>query len=323
LELAQALQESYGLSAPYSILTLANIFLGNFTEAQEAAAAGLELAERHETWRIHGYLHIYAGMAASETGHLGRAYHHARQAIELGEKYRHSEINAAGYRLLGDLYLLLNALPLARQYYERSLATNSEGFLSADALFRLGYVLYRLGETNTGATYLRQVSREARQNNLGLGAILAELYLAAAHLWTGDWQTAGEMAAYLETEAHQRALYPCELRASHLLAYVALQNGDLITARQRFQNIIEQSLRINYPWLKIYARLGLLSVEGAAGAPQTASHMLENHQRIQNQLKQLESHLESDAPAELSQAFQGYRQAILEWEAHPLSVLTA
>ncbi|MBT3338944.1 MAG: AAA family ATPase [Anaerolineae bacterium] len=170
-ESLQAMRRSglpHGSILPYSMMGLANYFFANYEEGRAKALKCFDLAEQTDSWRMLGYASAYAGMNETELALLGEAWKHAHQAIDIGEKNGHTEIISMGYKVLGDIYSRLGALPQAAKFYSSGVAIDT-GFMKLENLARLGMTLSLLGDPK-GDAYLEEALTYLKAT--GLGSIL-------------------------------------------------------------------------------------------------------------------------------------------------------
>jgi tetratricopeptide (TPR) repeat protein len=132
--------------SPHSIIGLANYYLGEYSLGKKHALTSLELAQRTGTWRMVGYASAYAGMNETELPEIGNAWHHAEEAINYGKKYKHTEIIAMGYKIIGDIYTRLESPLAALGAYQHGLDMDKDSFVTAENSVRLGAALGLVGD---------------------------------------------------------------------------------------------------------------------------------------------------------------------------------
>jgi DNA-binding SARP family transcriptional activator len=249
----------------YSALSLAQVFLGEYSQAKHSFETGIALAEKTHNQRMLGYLLGNRALYERNTGNLGYSLENARKMIRLGEQFEHNDIIALGTRLLGDIYFYLYAHEQALNLYQKGIEIGGESFLAPDILFRLGHVLCDLGQEKEGKAYLRQALKISKENGLGLVYILAQSSLARIYANEGKWDLVYKLASKLENETRRRSLETLYLRSIHLLGEHAYANDEINLARQRFEITLRRSCALPNPWIELKAHIMLRKCSYAQG----------------------------------------------------------
>jgi len=299
------LKRVHGTITAYSALALAQYFLGNYSQARQNCQHGLELAERAQAWRMMGYLHSYQAMIELGMGELGSAVEHAEKAIQLGERYNHSEIIAGGYRMIGDFYSLLLSRPQESvRPYTRALEASQGTFLAADIQFRLGFSLFMKGEQEKGQALILQAIAAAEQAGLSVIRLMAQTILLYTHYHAQNWEQIEQAGEQLLQEAGKRSLLSIRLAIGHLLGELAQHHGDKETAKKHFREIANTAALMPNPWLEIQSLIALHKTLSAEGQVDPSIR-----QRVEYLLTYLGKRIRRYP---YLQAFREYRQRILQ-----------
>jgi DNA-binding SARP family transcriptional activator/tetratricopeptide (TPR) repeat protein len=290
----------------YSALSLAQVFLGDYSQAKHSFETGIALAEKTHNQRMLGYLLGNRALYERNTGNLGHSLENARKMIGLGEQFEHKDIIALGTRLQGDIYFYLSAPEQALILYQKGIEIGGESFLAPDILFRLGHVLCNLGQKKKGKSYLRRALKMSKENGLDLVYILAQSSLARIYADEGKWDLVYKLASKLENETRRRSLETLYLRSIHLLGEYAYANDEIDLARQRFGITLRRSCALPNPWIELKAHVMLRKCVFAQAESSDTSR-----ERINQILDRLEASLEKAPEIEVVQdCFQNFRQKI-------------
>jgi tetratricopeptide (TPR) repeat protein len=293
----------HGQVTAYSALALSRFFIGELIQARLDTQSGIELAVHIHSWRMLGYLHGYRAMIEQALGNVDAALEHSQHAIELGQLYRHDEITAGGYRILGDIYLRLKDFEKSIVNYRQSLQITGEKFLMVDPMFRLGLSLCLAGEFEQGQQLLQQAVELARSAGLGVIQILAQLSQAMTYYELGEWGQAYQLATYVQEETLRRKMIPTHLRATNLLGQIALHEDDIPRALDYFEGAAHQSAGLPYPWIELDSQRMMIKA-----LPQTGQSKRATGQRVHILLDQIGAQAQKEP---VKQSFQRFRQQII------------
>ena len=143
LTISRAIQDP---TIAHSIMGLAYYYLADYKEGRSHALQSIALAIQTDYWRMLGYASANAGFNETELASLGAAWNHAQKAIRVGKRHNHSEITSMGYKILGDIYMRLEALPQAAEAYQQGVDVDKGSFAMLENLARLGLTLSLLGD---------------------------------------------------------------------------------------------------------------------------------------------------------------------------------
>ena len=290
----------------YSALALAQVFLGEYAQAKHSFETGINLAEKTHNWRMLGYLLGNRALFERNTGNLGRSFESAWKMVRLGERFEHKDTIALGHRLLGDIYFYLYAPEEAHLHYKIGLEVGEDSFLAPDIFFRIGHVLFQLGQEKQGMSYLEQALSVSKENGLGLVYILAQSSLAHIYASEGKWDKAYPLAVKLKNESRRRSLMSIYLRSIHLLGECAYASNEITLAQERFQSALNRTVAIPNPWIDLKANIMLVRC-----AQETGETCPSRRERVKEILDQLEVSLHGGEEYQFSKAcFQNFRRKV-------------
>ena len=297
-----AVNRAYGQVGAYSALALSRYFMGQFSQARQDCQAGIDLAERIQAWRMLGYLHGYFGLIELSNGNTDAAIQHAEQAIMMGGRFSHSEMAAGGYRILGDIFYVLQAHEQAAGYYRLGRQAGQNQFLAVDQLVRLGASLSMCGQPEEGRACIQEAVEQAQAGGLGVALISARMSQAHANLIQGQFGRAYQMATALVGETRRRSLPASRLMIVFLLGMADEQAGEIEKAIERFQTAASEAACLPDPWIEQQSQAELGRLLAKAGRPDPAP--LERARFLMNYLDEHARH-----PL-VRQAFLSFRQRI-------------
>lgn len=290
------INSSFGAASSYAVMSLIHFLVGRFKEGAQAGRAGLDLIKHMQTSRMLGYLQIYTAANVLELGELGNAWQHARKAIETGQGGHHSEIIAAGNKLIGDIYFCLHDMPAAVQHYQQAFAIAGDSFVAINALSQLGSTLTYLGRPG-GSGMIEQAREICQQTQLLAFKVFADLAYLRDHLHRQDFESFDSHASSLA--GMLRVLYnvPDSLIVARLRAELVYRKGayraaleaiaPLVTSFQQ-SSAIWPSLRSLSLQLQCQRRLG----QDASETERSIHIWLEVLRNSLGEAKELEASLE-------------------------------
>ncbi len=176
----------HGSILPYSIMGLANYYLGNYQEGKIYSLKSIDLARQTGSSRMLGYASTYAGMNETELAQLGEAWRHARQAIEIGEKHGHTEIISLGYKIIGDIYARMGSLSQAQKYYHLGVVVDEPSFAKLENIARLAVTLGLLGDPQ-GDAQLKQALAYTKAAGLEVIGVNTRALALNMYVQRGDY----------------------------------------------------------------------------------------------------------------------------------------
>ncbi len=247
----QAMRHSrspHGVILPYSIMGLANYYLVDIESGLQYAVKAIELAERAESWRMLGYACVYAGLNYTGTPQVYKAWEYAQKAIWIGEKYNHTEITSLGYKIIGDIYIHLDAFQQAEKTYLEGMRIDKEGFAGLENAARHGVTLGLLGAPDAQSE-LQETIAKTRAVGLNILALSAETLALGIDVLDGNYaafeKKAPLVAAELKDVTHPDSL----LWIDYLRAFSYFRRGQAAHAAVLFEKIFTKYAETPFFWI--------------------------------------------------------------------------
>ncbi len=240
----------YGPVTAYSVMGLAYHLLADYKAGLQASLQGIELAKRIDGWRMLGYLHVFAGMNATELAALGSAWGHAQKALEIGQKYGHHEIMSLAYKVIGDIYTRLTAFSRAAEAYQRGVSIGGENFVSLESLHRLGLTLALMGDSR-GETQLEQAIEISRSAGLGAFWAYARALRLSLFVERGKYEIFEREAEVVRTLLKERSLPDTMAWVDYLQAKVDFLRDDLESALSGVEALYPVFAKTPMFWLEM------------------------------------------------------------------------
>lgn len=251
VRLAKLLRRPYIEILGYSLQAFCEFTLGSYHASHESCRVGIELAEKVSGWRILGYLHGYQAMSAIALGQIHSARSAIQKTIEIGSRFDHSDLQALGYRLAGDLAVSLGSSQTAIPMYQNSLQYAGRTFLAPDALFRLGFAQCLSGEIEQGLPLIERALQILRENGLGIIELIAEYsYLFV----TGIQQR--QPGNYKRVLAHARRCLESGVREIAAISYfcaavLSMDKGEYAEADENLAEGLQLAHEIRHVWIEL------------------------------------------------------------------------
>ncbi len=137
LAIAHRIGWTYGQIIHFSLAAGCHFLQNRPHKGMDSARRGLERAKKIAAPRMEGYLHGYLSMNALEIGQIDTAWEHSLYCIRHGIKQNQQEIEAFGYRNLGNIFFRLNDFNTAYTYYQKGAQVAPQNnFLQIDCQVR-------------------------------------------------------------------------------------------------------------------------------------------------------------------------------------------
>ena len=239
----------HGKILPLSIMGLANYYLANYKEGREYALQSASLAIQVDSRRMIGYSSAYAGLNETELADFGSAWEHAQKAIQIGEQQRHPEITSMGYKIMGDIYIHLDAFPQAANAYKQSVDGDPGSFVMLENLVRLGVTLGLLGKPEAEST-LHQALDRAKKAGLDIIYLNGKALELSLFVLRGNLEAFEENLPFVRKELQARTHSDTVFWLDYIEAQSALRLGKIEQALSSFKKIIREL--DDYPlfWIK-------------------------------------------------------------------------
>lgn len=245
-------RSSYGTILPYNISGLAHYYLANYEKGRDSALKSISIATRIDSWRMMGYSFAYAGMNEAERASLGTAWQYGQKAIELGKNQKHTEIASLGYKVLGDIYMHLDAFPQARDAYQKGVDVDPGSFAMLENLARLGVTLGLLDDSQADAT-LQLAIAKAEEAGIEIISISAKSLELSLFVRAGDYEKFEENTHLIEKELVERTHPDAISWIAYLRAFSYLHRGDLEKSVLLFEDYFKKFEDSPYFWFNFRA----------------------------------------------------------------------
>jgi DNA-binding SARP family transcriptional activator len=263
LDLADRIDHHHIAITAYTASSLALYFKAEYERAERDNQKGIEIAKRLKANRMLGYLYAIKGFLDSARGDLGSAYDSAQSVFQLGEKYNHHDTLALGHRVIGDIFLLIDAPEKACDYFQEGVKSGRGGFWGLDNLVRLGYAQIRTDQTDIGMVNLHRGIDLAQSTGLGVVEIRGLQFLSYAYIYLNEWELALKVAEQLESQANRRSM-PLVLVISRFIGGIARQNlGHQQDILEHLQSILNSLEYIGQPFIEVRILTQLVRVKKA------------------------------------------------------------
>lgn len=243
----------HSIVSPYSIMGLANYYIGEYSAGKKYALNSLELAKRTGTWRMVGYASAYAGMNETELPELGNAWHHAQKAISYGEKYGHTEIVAMGYKIIGDIYTRLESPLKAVEAYRRGMVMDKDSFVTVENAARLGVTLGLVGDPK-GSALLEDALTNARKAGLEIIEFNARALQMSLFIARKDYPNFDEHLPAIRTILTERSHPKSYVWTDYLQAQRLAQEGNPEAALTLLEQTLPVLDEIEFFWIHLRAQ---------------------------------------------------------------------
>ncbi len=270
--------------AAYSAMALSQYYCGNHHQAIKYALLSIELGEQIQAWRLLGYSKSYASQASLCLGDIGEAIKQAQDAIQLGEDSHHNDVIALGCVQLGNIYRILYDYPAAVKIHQRGAEAAPKHFTGFDNLFRWGFTLCLMGESEQGHLMMSEAETLCNFIDTQLGVIFIQSAQTIAYMQTNDWEKVKDLTRRLKFKTQERSMPIYSLWTEIYEGKISAHKGDTKAASQYFIGVIDKASVIPAPWVEIEAQASLLAILAETGKD-TAAH----EQRLGQLLEELKT----------------------------------
>jgi DNA-binding SARP family transcriptional activator len=303
IELANRIGHHHTAITAYTASSLALYFMADYEKARRENQNGIEIAKRIKANRMLGYLYAIKGFLDNAAGDLGSAYDSAQLVYRLGEKYNHLDTLAIGYRLLGDIFLLIEAPNTAREYFQQGVNSGSRDFWELDNLVRLGYAQIRTNQTEIGMVNLHRGIDLAQSTGLGIVEIRGLQFLSYSYIYLNEWQLALQVSEKLERQASRRSMPLVRVLARFIGGIAESNLSEQQDIVEQLQLTLDALGDIEQPFIELRALMQMVRAKKASGLDPKL-----DIQRVNEILVNCESNAH---PEQIRQAFLDYRKMVL------------
>jgi DNA-binding SARP family transcriptional activator len=304
LNLANRIGHHHTAITAYTASSLALYFMADYDRGRRDNQKGIALAERIKENRFLGYLYAIKGFLDSARGDLGAAYESAQFVYKLGEEFNHQDTIAIGHRILGDIFLLIEAYDKACEYFQKGVDVGGYDFWGLDNLVRLGYAQISNKKTEVGLENLHRGIELAQSAGLGIVEIRGLQFLSYSYISLKEWNLALQVSEKLSRQASKRSL-PLVRVLARFIGGIAESNLDQKHGWiEQLQFILNALDDIEQPFITIRVLTQLVRIKKAYGLDADPDL---------HRIKDILTACESDArPKLIKQEFLEYRKSVLE-----------
>ena len=304
LDDAKTSNRTYLQVSAYFVLGLANIYLGQYRQAEKYNQIGIDIARRTQGWRMYGYIQANAAETELALGRLDNAMNHAQETIYLGKKFELNDVLALGFRQLGDIYLHLNAPQKAIPNFTHGVEAIGSHFIGVDNLSRLGMAQVRSGQLAIGLQTMDFALAAFENNRVGLGIISVQVFQLLTYIESNEWESARKLANQLTKEIQQHSLPLYRSQIYRSLGEIALHDGQIQEAFTFYHQAVEESKSLGNLWVELEAQFSLKKACRITDSPDD-----QPSKRIQEIFSCLEDQIKDPT---LQRHFQEFKKRILE-----------
>jgi tetratricopeptide (TPR) repeat protein len=242
----------------YIASSLAYYYLADFSKARLDNQEGIELAERIQAYRLLGYLYAIQGFLDIASGDLGAAYKTSQLVSKIGKVYDYQDICSISFRILGDIYLLVEAPSKACEYFQQGLTLGESDFWGLDNLIRLGYAQIRNNEIEIGMQNLNHGIDSASSTGLGIITIMGNLFLSYAYIYLEEWDLARQISFALENKARNRSILLVQTMSQITQNISESKIGSKNVSIEQIQSNLDTVADLDYPIIELRTLIRLI-----------------------------------------------------------------
>jgi tetratricopeptide (TPR) repeat protein len=287
--------------------SLANYYLAKFKQSRQDNKEGILLANRIQANRMLGYLYAIQGFLDLASGDLGAAYESSQLVEKIGENYKYVDVRSISFRILGDIFLLLEAPSKACEYFQNGLNLGSRDFWGLDNLIRLGYAQIRDDKIEIGMENLCRGIEIANSTGLGIISIMGNLFLSYAYIYLEEWDLAGQIASSNEKLARSRSLQLVQTMSQINQGISESRIGNKKASIEQLQSTLEMLDEIDYPFIELRTLIRMIKTK-KEGSFDASSEIGRVHEIL--------NHIENNAhPEQVIQAARNFRQMLIKFSS--------
>lgn len=249
----------------YTASSLAYYYMADYNKARQDNKEGIELAKRIQANRMLGYLYAIKSFLDIASGDLGAACNSAQIVSKIGKDYDYQEIRSISHRILGDIFLLLEAPSKACEFFQQGLDLGSRNFWGLDNLIRLGYAQIRNNQIESGMHNLIRGIDLAKSTGLGIITIMGNLFLSYAHIYLEEWELARQISSSLEKQAHRRSMFLVQAMSQITQGISESKIGVRSVSIEQLQSTLDTYADIEYPFIELRTLIRLIKAKQQSG----------------------------------------------------------
>jgi DNA-binding SARP family transcriptional activator len=265
MDLANKLEHHHIVITAYTASSLAYYFMADYSKSRQDNNKGIEIAKRLKADRMLGYLFAIQGFLNNASGDLGAAYESAQLVSKLGEEYNYDDLLSISCRLVGDIFLLIEAPSKACEYFQQGVQYGGHDFWGLDNLIRLGYAQIRNVHTTIGMDNLKKGIDAAQSSGLGIIEILGIQFLCYAYIYLEEWELVRQTAYSLEREARKRSLSLVQVMSQISRGISESKIGNKYDSIEQLQLTVDAVAEIDQPFIELRTLIRLIKTKQAGG----------------------------------------------------------
>ena len=265
LKIANNIGHHHTAVTAYIASSLAYYYMADYSRARQDNKEGIELAERIKANRMLGYLYAIQGFLDIASGDLGAAYESSQLVSKIGEDYDYQDLRSISYRILGDIFLLLEAPSKASEFFQQGLNLGSRDFWGLDNLIRLGYAQIRNNQTEIGMHNLNRGIEMAKSAGLGIITIMGDLFLSYAHIYLEEWDEARQISYSLEKQARRRSMHLVQTMSRIIQSITESKIGIRCVSIEQLQSNLDSLADIKDPYIELRTLIRLINAKQECG----------------------------------------------------------
>jgi len=265
LQIANMIGHHHTAVTAYIASSLAYYYMADYSKARQDNKEGIELAERIQANRMLGYLYAIQGFLDIASGDLGAAYESSQLVSKIGKAYDYQDIRSISYRILGDIFLLLEAPSKACEFFQQGLNLGNRDFWGLDNLIRLGYAQIRNNKTEIGMHNLNRGIDIAKSTGLGIITIMGDLFLSYAHIYMEEWDLARQISYSLEKQARKRSMLLVQTMSQVTQGISESIIGIRSVSIEQLQSTLDTLADIEDPFIELRTLIRLIKAKQECG----------------------------------------------------------
>jgi tetratricopeptide (TPR) repeat protein len=274
-----------GTSAALADLTLAEYFLGNYSQAFQYNQRGLENAQQAHSWRMLGYHANYRAMLDFASGNLDGMLEYAENAIGLGHRIGRTDIASISNRLIADAFYMLREYQKSLDYLQIAYDNGKNSLLAIDAQYRMQASQFIIDQKEEHISELKKIIGQIEVGGMVTGILHAQMSLAMAYHILQKWQEVGSLALEIKNTALARGFRSFVCGANMILSQSEWHLENHSQAFSLLQESIREAESIPHVWLELSGRMLLNQYLQQDGKPLGV-----NRNRLDQLLKFIEDH---------------------------------
>lgn len=303
LELANKIGLHHISARAYLASSLALYYMDDYQKASQDNHQGIEIAEKLGANRMLAYLYASKAFLEYASGRVGAAYELSQKMIVIGSKKNQVDIQSLAHRIIGDIYLLLQAYPNACREYQKGIEYGGQDFWGIDNLIRFGYSQIQSGRLKTGMMNLHRGIDISHSTGFGIFKIRGLQFLSYAHMYTKEWELTRQVTDELSHQARIRNLPIVGLMARFVDGIADQHNTDPEKQIEQNQHALKFIDDVDHPYITLRILLQIVQQKKLAN--------IDPYQEI-SRIDEILNYCEQQAdPKIIKDSFKDYKQQVV------------